>query len=135
MRAFRRPFFENLTFPAITADDVYPYIACKLQGHQFEYSSEVLGYYKLPNTLRDFIKQQKRFMGSDAERATVFGDAVISKYQTVTTWAKIKALIVTFLRFPIATLCYFVLWMPIKIQSISARTELSSVWEPVVSTK
>ncbi len=138
MRAFRKAFYETLTFPAATADDIFPYFECKLKGYGFSYAENILGYYKLPATLSDFKKQQKRFLNSRVVQTKNFGSSVITQYHTMRLMTKIKSLAITFTKFPFATIAYFAVWVPMKIETLLVKQKkavLSGTWDPVVSTK
>lgn len=56
----RAEFAKNLTIPEITADDDYIYLECISKGYLFRYAKESKVSYKLPKTIRDYLRQAFR---------------------------------------------------------------------------
>jgi poly-beta-1,6-N-acetyl-D-glucosamine synthase len=135
LRAFKKPFYKNFIFPAITADDVYPYFVCKQMNYQFAYIKNALGFYKLPATITDFKKQQKRFLESESVHENRFGVDFAKQYYSITFYIKFKAFVKTFFKFPASALGYLIVWMPIKINSLIRKPEINGTWDSIISTK
>jgi glycosyltransferase involved in cell wall biosynthesis len=135
LRAFRRPFYLQFTFPPLSADDIYPYFVCKQLNYQFAYICESLGSYKLPTTLFDLQKQMKRFLDSDKIHKQTFGLDFIKQFYTITPLIKFKALLKTLPKHPLSTIGYLMSWLPIKFAVMILRPSLHPTWDSVRSTK
>lgn len=54
---FRKKFAKSITLPDILVEDDYIYLLCVSKNLKFRYAHDAVVYYKLPNTLKDYIKQ------------------------------------------------------------------------------
>ena len=135
LRAFRKPFYKDLFFPPITADDVYPYFVCVQRGYKFLYISAILGSYKLPSTMGDFRRQQKRFLESETVQEGSFGTPLVKELYTIVPMIKLRALLKTLIHSPLFTIAYLVVWFPIKLSSMLFKPKITGAWDSVVSTK
>lgn len=80
--AIRRKFAKEIIFPAIKNEDTYLYFSAKKKGYQFTFVPEAIVYYKLPNTLPDYLAQIFR---SNPEAVNInltkhFGELVKNEY-------------------------------------------------------
>lgn len=135
LRAFKRKFYEGLEFPSASADDIYPYLAAQKLGFGFAFAESVSASYKLPGTLKDFRKQMGRFLESKSIHENNFSPEFLKNYYTITSAIKLKALVKTFFQFPISTVCYVVVWVPIKLKSLMSAPTAGGTWDSVASTK
>lgn len=55
--AIRNKFAKEIRFPKIKNEDTYLYFSCKIKGYKFGFVQTAVVYYKLPDTLSDYISQ------------------------------------------------------------------------------
>jgi len=55
--AIKNSFAKQVKFPEIKNQDTYLYFFCKTKKHEFAFVSQAIVYYKLPNTMSDYLKQ------------------------------------------------------------------------------
>lgn len=81
--AIRTRFARKIVFPKISNEDTYLYFTCKARGYDFIFVPSAVVYYKLPNTLSDYLAQVFR---SNPEAVQLklreyFGDLVFEEYK------------------------------------------------------
>lgn len=55
--AIRKTFAREINIPDVINEDDYIYFSCLKKGYEFKHASKAIVSYKLPNTLRDYLKQ------------------------------------------------------------------------------
>jgi len=56
----RSAFAKKLTLPAVVNEDAYMYLKCKEKGYEFRYVDSAVIYYKLPENVKDYVRQVLR---------------------------------------------------------------------------
>jgi len=134
VRAFRKKFYKQLTFPQISSEDVYPYLICQQEKYTFVPVMEAVVYKKLPSTYTDYLKQIRRYLMSRSVHTKRFSAKVIQDSYTIGTKEKIVTFIVHFFKDPVYTTLYISILLYPKIINIFSKVE-SGVWEISTSTK
>jgi len=55
--AIRKRFAKQIEIPSVINDDDFIYFSCIKAGFEFRHASDAEAYYKLPKTLKDYLKQ------------------------------------------------------------------------------
>ena len=55
--AIKQAFAKTIKFPSIVNEDAYLYMKCVTKGFLFRYVDSAKVYYKLPNNIRDYVRQ------------------------------------------------------------------------------
>lgn len=123
----------------VAEDSITPYYFWK-KGYKIKYAENALVYVKNPATLKDFIKQRKRTIGSHAKLEKYAPDfpKVKSFYNEIkygTVWAltypkNIKEFVWTLLLFPIRLYS----WLNYYLEHLFKK-EYKDKWERIESTK
>jgi len=80
--ALSKKFAKNLSIPKeVVSSDTYQYLSCIKQGFKFKYVRSTKVYYHLPQTLRDHVKQNKRFVSARHEMEKYFGNLVNTEFE------------------------------------------------------
>jgi dTDP-4-amino-4,6-dideoxygalactose transaminase len=80
--AVRNSFAQSINIPNVINEDDFIYFSCISRGYTFKHAPNAIVYYKLPKTLKDYLKQSFR---SDPQAVTLnfsqyFGDLVDQEY-------------------------------------------------------
>lgn len=134
--AIDKTFARSLRFPNIINEDDYIYFSCVKAGLNFKHVPNAIVYYKLPNNLRDYLKQSFR-SNPDAviqNFSHYFGDLVAQEYSRPIV-PYIVAILKSFFRYPLETIYISVIALLSKpfYPIISKRFKLS--WYTAASTK
>jgi glycosyltransferase involved in cell wall biosynthesis len=135
IRAFRKQLYNELIFPSVSADDVFPYIFCYQKGYQFQYVKDAIIYYNLPATYKDFVKQYSRSLLSMSIQQKNFNLEIVTELYSIGVKEKLKALAYQLIKSPFFTLCYLLFLIEPKIKARKTNFNRSARWEIVSSTK
>ncbi|OGK17626.1 hypothetical protein A2774_03220 [Candidatus Roizmanbacteria bacterium RIFCSPHIGHO2_01_FULL_39_12c] len=106
--ALRKDFARNIKFPRIFNEDAFIYLTCKSSGYKFQHSSRAVIFYKLPLTLKDYLRQLFR---SDTKAVGVELDkyfpGLVQKELRRPLPVYLKALLETFVTNPVGTATMF----------------------------
>lgn len=131
-RAFSSRFAKQLSFPRIPGEDAYSYIECKEMGFKFYYQQEAELLYRSPQSLKDHLKQSKRFFKSQ-----VMMDEKYQKhakgYYRIPLELQLKTLLKYLLRNPILISAYVIIYAYARINSIWYQT--GTLWDVSKSSK
>ncbi|OGM19109.1 hypothetical protein A2686_00935 [Candidatus Woesebacteria bacterium RIFCSPHIGHO2_01_FULL_38_10] len=58
--ALKRDFAKSISFPKIINEDAYIYFQCKKLSLGFRYCDDAIVYYKLPKSVKDYLRQVLR---------------------------------------------------------------------------
>lgn len=128
--ALHRYLFSQLALPfSSVGNDAYLYIFNQFHGRGFEYIPEAVVHYKMPQTLSDFIRQQRRFAITPSEQTRLFGVEVASMYK-IPLGLALSALLKS-MKYHFYVLCY----LYYRYRSKVASFEANATWETSNSTK
>jgi glycosyltransferase involved in cell wall biosynthesis len=112
VRAFRKKLYKEMVFPAISADDIYPYLYCKEKKYRFDIIREAKVYYGLPSTYSDYYYQMKRYLKSKKLQETCFDKRIIESTFVVTGKDRLRVLTQQFLKNPVWISLYILFLIP-----------------------
>ena len=128
--AMHRNLFSKLALPGIAVgNDAYLYIYNDRTGYNFQFAADAPVLFKMPQTLRDYIKQERRFASTPAEQNIFFGEDV-SKYYKIPLLVKLQVLAKS-IRFHIYLACYIIF----RVAALFIPKYTSSTWDMSESTK
>jgi len=134
-RAFSRRFYTSFTaLTQVAADDAYSYLSCKQLGFVYQYTPKAVLQYRLPQTLRDHLRQSNRFFQGNQQllryvKPEVVGDAFALPLSLQAS---------TLAKFLVTQPLHFVFYIGIlvysKLQSLISPT-ITSTWNIATSSK
>ncbi|NMC36488.1 glycosyltransferase family 2 protein [Candidatus Beckwithbacteria bacterium] len=135
IRAFAKPLYKQLVFPSFSADDVYPYLYCQTHSLKYYYKPEAYAQFVLPATLRDYFKQNIRYLHSQNVQEKNFDKDLISKSYTITMSHKLRGLWQSMTQSPGWTLIYIGVVPLVHLVAFFDKKEVSANWTVISSTK
>lgn len=134
--AYRKTFAKLVRIPNVINEDDFLYFSCLKNNLVFKHVPTAVVYYKLPNTLKDYLSQTFR---SNPEAVTLnftkyFGDRVSVEYHRPFMFL-VHSIWLSFLTYPVETLYITIINMFTKplFPLISTRYKLE--WYVAMSTK
>lgn len=105
--AISKNIFKKIEFPPkhILGNDSYLYLINKQFGGNFTYAPAATVHFKMPQTFKDYAKQQRRFTQTQDQHNKIFGKWVYDEYH-LPKKLLLTALIRVFLRHPFYTSWY-----------------------------
>jgi glycosyltransferase involved in cell wall biosynthesis len=136
IRGFRKLLYKEMIFPNISAEDVYPYLYCRLKNYKFLVVREAVAYYKIPYKYMDFFKQMSRYLKSKEVLSQYFSSKMLQTGFSITTNNKLKQLLVSFVSNPFWISTYILYLLPIHAKSlINSNQQDEPIWEVIESSK
>jgi glycosyltransferase involved in cell wall biosynthesis len=134
--AFKKDLLRFIQIPSdIYADDVYSYFACITSGFKFRFVPKAVVYYRLPQTLKDHIKQNTRFLNSPVRLSKYFPEDLVESESSIPKRLLLLHLLKEFLRHPILTSFIFLVNFYCRLIKKSVNKNLSAKWQMATSTK
>jgi cellulose synthase/poly-beta-1,6-N-acetylglucosamine synthase-like glycosyltransferase len=131
-RAFSKRFVVHLHFPRMAGEDAYSYIQCIEHGFSFYYQRQAELLYRSPQTLRDHLKQSKRFF-----KAKSMWDSHFKRHNRSYYHIPLKKLIHSsfkhFIQHPILLTYYSLIYILARINALWYQT--TSLWEVSLTSK
>lgn len=134
--ALTKSFAKSVRFQkGIVSDARMLYFQAVAQSLKFSFAKEAIVYYRLPQSIHEYILQTKKRATSDRHKlAKIYGDATYDFYK-IPTHFKIKGVLMMLWKDPIFTVlaCVFHLWLATYPRS--QNFEPQGLWEIVQSSK
>lgn len=135
VRCFPKKLYKKIKFPNTSADEAFSYLAAKGLNYGFLSSTKSIVRYHLPENIRDYYLQLRRYLNSENIQTVNFSGQDISKEYDIHYREKLIALFENFKQDPLYTFLYsiFVFFVKITVHLKPARH--SSRWLILNSTK
>lgn len=131
----RKPGSQQELIPA----DQFFYLACVDKGMAFELRSEARVLYKLPQSIRDYVRQSTRFTHSISNTTSLFDKSLVERECRFPFRAKAAALADTFLEKPLVTALWGLLQVYCRsnvwVRKHLLKKSVNAAWEISQSTK
>lgn len=132
VRAFSKKLYKNFRFPTIVTEDAYSYFFCLTEGFKFEFQPDTTVYFRSPTSLRDHLKQSKRFFLSRHDLSAYFSKELIREEYAIPPYLLAKTIINYFLKNPF----YMTFYCFIVLLSLLYPTQHNNtLFTPSVSSK
>lgn len=135
IRAFTKKVYRKMRFPQASADEAFSFLYCESEKMPFAFVEDALVYYNLPETFRDYIKQNKRFLKSKGIQESMFEKNFADKYYTIGFEAKFIYLLKAMAGNPFWTLLYLSIVPIIRISFLMERGDREVMWEVITTSK
>lgn len=136
MRAFEKRLYKQMILKRNIADDMYSYLYAVKNGFSYFSIPEAVAWYKLPDTLRDHIRQSVRFFKSPAAVEKELGKDFVSKHRRLPAGLVIKTTLQTLIQHPILLSMYILLAAATKfLSSFKTIENIEKEWGSALSSK
>jgi len=112
VRAFRKKLYKEIVFPAISADDIYPYLYCMSKRYDFRIIPNAKVYYGLPSTYKDYFNQMKRYLKSKSLQSTCFEEKLMKRAFVITWKDRFRVLMREVIKNPLWVTLYVLFLIP-----------------------
>lgn len=134
MKALSRNFTAKLQWPLDVQEDSYTYLRLKQLNLQMVKQQNAMAYARRAATLEDYIKRNKKFVGSKQTLKKYFPEDLVNKEFNPPINLIIKHLILAMFQSPLLTLLYFIESLLVRILN-SRGKEFNPLYQPSSSTK
>ena len=129
IRAFRKKLYKELKFPAVTAEDIFPYLYCVSKSYRYRTVKDARVFYTLAATYRDYKTQMNRYLASPREHSELFAENMVQNQFTINTTIKLRALVITLVKNPFWTFMYLCYLAVPKIETLINPKVQGGMWD------
>lgn len=134
--AYKKSLVKQITIPAeMTANDAYTFFSCLSLGHKYAYAAHAVVWFRSPQTVRDQIKQNTRFVFAPAKMATCFDLALVSREYHIPKRTLLRLQIIQLFKHPILCTYIFLINVYCKLKAKKAIDYYTALWPMAESTK
>ena len=133
--ALSKKFFNSIHVPRdMIANDAFMYFECITKGFKFINVKSAKVWFRSPTTLRDYLRQNKRFIAAHYRLEKFFGKIVPKEYQ-VPKILMYKLLASQFLKAPFQSFSIFTINLFLKYQALKEEKNMTALWPMAFTTK
>lgn len=133
--AFRADFVKKFDIPdEVVNSDSYLYFENKRKGGKFMFLSDAIVYNKAPETLKEHLKQSRKFQISQKENEK-YAKVDLSEEYSISAGAKLEALAKMLVKRPAWTIFYILTNVYTRIAGKNMYKDAVRFWETDKSTK
>ncbi len=133
---YKKTLVKTITIPVdMTGNDAFTYFCCLSLGHKYQYVASAVVWFRSPQTLKDQIKQNTRFVIAPAKMATWFDRLLVDREYHIPRYIIIRLKLIQFLRHPVLCAYIFVVNVYCKLKAKSAIKYYNAAWPMAESTK
>lgn len=135
IQALSKSFYKVLNVPhTMVLNDIYTYFDCLNHGFEFRHVKSVEVYYQLPDNIKDYLNQFKRFCVGSYRMNKIFGELFTNEY-ALPKKRMYFLMLKEFLRRPIH--CIFIYFLNFVGKHLAKKEikSMNGMWDLVASTK
>lgn len=134
--SMRKIFVERLTIPSTTiANDAYAFFLCKTLGMEYQFVAKAVVYFRSPQTLKDHIQQNTRFLAVPKRMSIYFDSELIKNEYDIPFHLRLTLYFKQWLRYPIHSTIIFLINKYCFIKAQIIERKLNAKWNIASSTK
>ncbi|MEK7576595.1 MAG: polysaccharide pyruvyl transferase family protein, partial [Patescibacteria group bacterium] len=134
--ALRRDFAHSICIPeTMIANDAFVFYICKSQRQQYRFVESAQVYFRSPQTLRDHIVQNTRFLAMPARMSAYFPRELVQREEHIPSATYIIFTLRQFVRHPIYCGYIFIINRYCKLRAFFLERSLNARWILAGSTK
>jgi glycosyltransferase involved in cell wall biosynthesis len=133
-RAFSKSMYKKISFPHSVGEDAYAYFFAVAKNMNYVYVTNTEVYYKLPTTLEDHFKQNKRFIQSQSQFIQEFGNEFMKKMYYLPQSQVLLATIKKAITAPVSTIQFIAIFILMKLR-MPKEVTTGETWDIALSSK
>lgn len=134
--AYRRELVQQITVPAdMIANDAFTYFSCLHFGYRYHYVRDAVVHFRSPQTLRDQIRQNTRFIAAPARMAKYFSEDLVKNEYAIPFNTALTLMVRQFMLHPIRCTYIFLVNRYCQYKAKHVERKLSAMWQIADTTK
>ena len=133
VRAFSKSLAKSLRWEPTFGEDAYSYLGCISKGYSFYYSPSAEILYKLPDDVRDHVKQSSRFFSSINAMKKYYDKKLVDIEYRIPLNLLLRKYLKHFLKSPLKMIIYVMIVSTTKLMSKEEKKNL--YWATSKSSK
>lgn len=133
---FRKELVETISVPSdMIANDRYTYYCCLTKGYSYSFAPSAVVYFRSPQTLKDHIRQNTRFLAAPIRMGKYFDTGLIKKEEFIPRHMLMYVYVYQWLRHPLKTVYVFVINRYCRVLAFLEESKLTAKWDIAYTTK
>lgn len=134
--AFKKELVKKIVVPSdMIANDYYTYFCCLTLGYEYRYVESAVVFFRSPQTLKDHIKQNTRFLAAHIRMTRYFSKDLVYKESYIPFHVLFSKMAVEFLKHPILSSFIFITNFYTRLKAKSVESKLTAKWPMAYTTK
>jgi glycosyltransferase involved in cell wall biosynthesis len=134
--AYRRELVKQITVPEdMFANDTYTFFCCLTLGHEYRYVETAKVYFRLPQTVREHIKQNSRFVAAPNRMSKFFNKNLVYHNSHIPRRMLLGAIARQFVRHPILCSYIFIVNVYCRLRAAKIEHRMTAQWDMAYTTK
>lgn len=134
--ATRKEAYHGLKVPQDTiSNDHFVYFSVITKGFEYRYAKKAVVYFRLPQTLKDHIKQETRFSSAEHFMKRYFPVELVNREYAIPPAEFLRSTIEQFIKHPLLTIIIFFINDYCKLLAFFAKYKTTALWDVVYTTK
>lgn len=134
--AYKSKFISKVIIPTtMIANDAFTYFTCITQGYDYVFASRAVVKYRSPQTLKDQIRQNTRFVSAPARFKRYFSKDLVNQEYFVEPKLLWSLRFNEFIKYPVHCLYIFTINLYCKLRSKFLEPTLNARWSMAETSK
>ncbi len=132
-RAFSKEFIKKINWPPTISEDAYSYLFAKSKHFKFVYVPQAKVLYRLPQTLKDHLRQSKRYIDGNLQMKQYFSNELVEAEYYIPAHQILRFFFLYLIKFPKNFVIYISIYLYSRI--LFSNKGLGPIWTSSSSTK
>lgn len=134
--AYKKSLFKKLRIPNnMICNDVFTYYSALMMGYQYKFIKSAIVYFRSPQTLRDQIRQNSRFLASPIRMSKYFPKMLVKQETSIPVGLLTYSMLKQFIKHPLHCVYIFLVNRYCKLEAILLEKNFTARWDIAQSTK
>lgn len=134
--AFKKELVKTIKVPLdMISNDAYTYFCCITSGYEYRYVESAIVHFRSPQTLKDQIKQNTRFVSTSRRMARYFPKNIVAREDYIPKDILYRRLLAQLIRHPVLGIYIATVNTYCRIRSLYMEKVLTAKWPMAYSTK
>ncbi|MFA9289406.1 MAG: glycosyltransferase family 2 protein [Weeksellaceae bacterium] len=134
--ALKKEFYKKVVVPEdMIANDNFMYFVCNKLGYDFEHVRDAIVYFRSPATLRDHLRQNKRFIAARKRMLRIFTPQTVAAAYAIPITYKFQYIFPQLIKHPILALTIFIVNLYCLHRALIEEKLMTAKWAIAETTK
>ena len=134
--AFRKEFVSKIRIPHdMIANDRFCYYACKQNGWEYRFVKTAVVSFRSPQTFRDQLRQNTRFVAAPRRMQRYFPKELISREEAIPVHLQVGVILEQFVAHPVGLIMILIINRYCQLKAMVTEHKLTAQWDIATSTK
>lgn len=135
--AYKKELVKKIFIPEydVTANDAYTFFACLTLGYKYRFVESAIVFFRSPQTLKDQVKQNTRFLAMPIKMSKYFDPGLVRKEKSIPRLILVRQMLKIFVRHPVLCTYIYIVNLYCRLTVRIAEKKLTALWPTADTTK